>query len=825
MNNLFLAEQTLWVDGSIVEEWLTQQTLPTPLHVIFVVILLVLLLLSLGAMWWRDRTLQAAIQARQIATESLRQQNERLERAEEHAQLGSWEFDSATGQGWWSPQMYVLLGCDPTQGVPSFEDYLQAIHPEDRNLVAGVLAQMSQGEKPSPQEFRSNPERGAVRYFSPTVQGVYDANGRLTKIRGTLLDVTIHQKNETARRRSEEKYRDLVEQMPLMLCTYLPDSTLTYVNPAYADYFAQTPAQLIGQRFLSFLPAHERANTQKSYLSLTPSNPTQIYEHPVLTPDATHGWHRWTNTAFFDEAGQIAYIQGIGRDISTEKLAELERQELWDQLQRQSKRVHAILDSVPEGMILLDQQNRILMANPPADRYLLRLAKGERLSPLTKLGQRPLAELLTSPPAGLWHELQADGRTFELIARPITGGTSGEQWVIVIKDVTQAVQTRTQISQQERLAAVGQLAAGIAHDFNNILVSILLYTQLLQRNPDLSSKTLRQLGVIENQSHRAADLIRQILDFSRRSMLERQPLDLLALLKENIKLLQRTLPENIELVLDYPLDHYAIHADPTRMQQLITNLAVNARDALPKGGIVRFELSRLTILPGKSPLIPPMPAGEWLQLQVVDNGTGIPPTVLPHIFEPFFTTKAPGAGSGLGLAQVYGIVAQHDGRLAVTTAVNEGTTFTIYLPALPITAAELAPNLPPEIISGQGQTILVVEDDAAVRAALVATLEILHYATKTAANGHEALVLLHTPDHNVSLVLSDVVMPKLGGIPLFHTLREEGLALPVILLTGHPIESELEPLYAQGLTAWLSKPPTISQLAQTIAEALNASAK
>ena len=825
MSKLLLAEQSLWTNGLIVEEGLAQQPALMSLHALFIVILLVITLLLAGVMWWRSRLLQAAIQARQTAAESLRQQNERLERAEAHAQLGSWEFDTATGQGWWSPQMYVLLGFDSRQGVPNFDDYLQAIHPEDRDLVANVLAQMSQGEKPSSQEFRSNPERGNMRYFAPTAQGGYDANGRLTKIMGTLLDVTRHQKSETALRQSEEKYRDLVEHMPLMLCTYLPDSTLTYVNSAYANYFDQTPAQLVGQRFLNFIPSNERTSTQQRYLSLTPINPTRTHEHPVLTPDATHGWHRWTNTAFFDEAGQITYIQGIGRDITTEKLAELERQELWNQLQRQSKRVHAILDSVPEGMILLDQQNRILMANPPADRYLLRLAKGERLSPLTQLGQRPLAELLTSPPAGLWHELQADGRTFELIARPITGGTSGEQWVIVIKDVTQAVQTRTQISQQERLAAVGQLAAGIAHDFNNILVSILLYTQLLQRSPETSPKALRQLGVIENQGHRAADLIRQILDFSRRSMLERQPLDLLALLKENIKLLQRTLPENIELVLDYPLDHYAIHADPTRMQQLITNLAVNARDALPKGGTLRFELSRLTILPGQSPLIPPMPAGEWLQLQVVDNGTGIPPTVLPHIFEPFFTTKAPGAGSGLGLAQVYGIVAQHDGRLAVATAVNEGTTFTIYLPALPITAAELAPNIPPDIVMGQGQTILVVEDDAAVRAALVATLEILHYATETATNGHEALAILRTPNHNVALVLSDVVMPQLGGIPLFHTLREEGLALPIILLTGHPIESELEPLYAQGLTAWLSKPPTISQLAQTIAEALKTNEK
>ena len=290
--------------------------------------------------------------------------------------------------------------------------------------------------------------------------------------------------------------------------------------------------------------------------------------------------------------------------------------------------------------------------------------------------------------------------------------------MLVLNDVTREREIRTQLQQHERLAAVGQLAAGIAHDFNNIMATIILYAQMASRSPELGERNRERMSVINQQGWHATRLIEQILDFSRRSVSERQPLDLVPLLKEQVELLKRTLPEIIRIDTVYGAGAHTIDADPTRIQQMLTNLAVNARDAMLGGGTLRIELERAKVEAGRSPLLPEMEPGRWVCLTVSDTGTGISPDVLPHIFEPFFTTKGPGAGSGLGLAQVHGIVGSHGGRIGVDSQPGEATTFTIYLPAL-VAAPEQEPA--PEVSGlpvGSGQTILVVEDDAALRAAL-----------------------------------------------------------------------------------------------------------
>jgi two-component system cell cycle sensor histidine kinase/response regulator CckA len=343
--------------------------------------------------------------------------------------------------------------------------------------------------------------------------------------------------------------------------------------------------------------------------------------------------------------------------------------------------------------------------------------------------------------------------------------------------------------------------------------------------------------MVNQQAKHATNLTQQILDFSRRAALERQPLDLSPLLKEHVKLLERTLPENIEIALVYGPDEYVVNADPTRMQQVMMNLAVNARDAMPEGGNLRFGLERIRVQPSEPPPLPEMDPGEWVQVTVSDTGTGVPPDVLPHIFDPFFTTKARGEGIGLGLAQVHGIVKQHEGEIGVespsttlrTGQAGQGTTFTIYLPALPVHPAEAVTLELPALAQGQGETILVVEDNQATRQALVDSLELLNYRTLEAADGQEALAILAQPpppaggerEGGVALVLSDIVMPGMGGAALLRSMRQRGLAAPVVLTTGHPLEKELEHLRAQGMSDWLPKPPSLEQLAQVLARVLN----
>ena len=402
--------------------------------------------------------------------------------------------------------------------------------------------------------------------------------------------------------------------------------------------------------------------------------------------------------------------------------------------------------------------------------------------------------------------------------------------MLVLRDVTAELAVQEQLQRQERLAAVGQLAAGIAHDFNNIMSVISIYAELTSEAPGLTEKERARTTTIMEQAMHATRMIRQILDFSRQSLFERQVVDLLPLLKEQVKLLTQTLPESIEIELVAPRGEYFVLADPTRMQQLVMNLAVNARDAMPQGGQLRIELGHFATtsineMPFPYTGTPNMGTGEWVPIAVQDTGMGIKPEIVTRIFDPFFTTKEPDKGTGLGLAQAHGIVAQHQGHIAVTSEVGVGTTFHICLPAYRTESESGVTGMErPVLPQGQGERILVVEDDTVLRTSLVELLRLWNYEVVQTANGVESLSFL-TGDgartgERVDLIVTDVVMPRLGGIGLVKALRLHNLKTPVILMSGHPMGEEQVDRQELGVHAWLDKPPNSRQLAQAMAEAL-----
>jgi PAS domain S-box-containing protein len=652
------------------------------------------------------------------------------------------------------------------------------------------------------------------------VSAIMDDSGEPRYFISIGRDITERKRAEQAMWESERKYRSLVENSTDGIAI-VQGNKIRFVNQALLMAFGcQSEDEMVDHAFTSFVsPKHRNLMVERGQEREEGEDVPSRYEFKALRKDGTE-FDAELSVSTIVYQGSVAR-QGIIRDITERKRAEEERARLTAQVREQARRVEQILASVPEGVLLLDAGGRILQANPAAEKDLVVLAGAKVGDVLTQLGGRPLAELLTPPPTpGLWHEVETDGHTFEIIARPMETGPEPEHWVLVINDATREREIRAQLEGQERLAAVGQLAAGVAHDFNNIMSTIVLYAHIVARSETLSGGDRERMATINQQAHHATRLIQQILDFSRRAVLERCPLDLLPLLKEQAKLLERTLPEHIGIELDYGRDEYTVHADPTRMQQAITNLAVNARDAMPQGGTLRIGVERMTVRSDVEPPLPEMEAGDWIALTVTDTGTGIAPDVLPRIFDPFFTTKESGEGSGLGLAQVHGIVGQHGGCIGVETRTGEGTTFTIYLPALEVRPAELPLPDFSAVPQGQGEVVLVVEDGEAVRAALVTSLEQLNYQALEAANGEEALAVMEEQGKRIALVLSDVVMPVMGGIALLHALREKDWQTPVVLLTGHPMDNKLDGLEAQGLSAWLPKPPSLERLAQAVAKAL-----
>ncbi|MBI1881479.1 MAG: response regulator [Chloroflexi bacterium] len=375
--------------------------------------------------------------------------------------------------------------------------------------------------------------------------------------------------------------------------------------------------------------------------------------------------------------------------------------------------------------------------------------------------------------------------------------------------------------QQERLAVVGQLAAGIAHDFNNILTGMLGFAQLLQMSPQMPEAAQADLGHIVTSGQRAAHLIRQLLDFSRKSIRWPQQLDLVPFIKEAVKFLERTIPENIRINLKIAPGVYLVEADPAQIQQLLTNLAINSRDAMPAGGILQIFVARIE-LEGEIRCVGCNQAveGEWIRMTVTDNGRGIPPEALPRIFEPFFTTKEVGEGSGLGLAQVLGIVEQQGGHLTVNSREWRGTTFNIYLPPLTpsqdkVEAVEIAPGLP-----GQGETILLVEDEPMVLEVGRRILASLGYQALTARSGREALTVYAEHRDEIALVLLDMVMPDMDGVDLFNLLKAQTPEIKVVMMSGYPLGEKGARLLEQGVVDWFQKPMSYPDLAQIISQAL-----
>jgi nitrogen-specific signal transduction histidine kinase/ActR/RegA family two-component response regulator len=399
---------------------------------------------------------------------------------------------------------------------------------------------------------------------------------------------------------------------------------------------------------------------------------------------------------------------------------------------------------------------------------------------------------------------------------------------VVAKDITEQLaaaerleQSGKQLRQSAKMEAVGRLAGGIAHDFNNLLTAIRGYTDLMLSQQSGAGRNEDDLQEIARAADRAAALTRQLLTFSRQQVIQPKLVDLNTVVEECRGMLARLVRADTELTLLATGEPAWVLADPVQIHQVIINLVVNAQDAMPNGGRLTLETGRLEVGPGSTEPLVALGTGPYVTLRVTDTGRGMNPEIQAHIFEPFFTTKPPGSGTGLGLSTVYGIVEQSGGRIGFRSAPAEGTSFVVYLPEQPATAAPPDRTLQPRALPAGCETVLVVEDEEAVRAMVRKILTTAGYQVLEARHGADGLLVSREYRSRIDLLLTDVVMPEMNGLRLAGVIRNERPDTQVMFMSGYT-RDEVD---RRGLTepgvVFIHKPFTVHELATAVRRVLD----
>jgi PAS domain S-box-containing protein len=544
-------------------------------------------------------------------------------------------------------------------------------------------------------------------------------------------------------------------------------------------------------------------------------------EFKVIRHDGETGEVAARGRAFLGKEGEPVRLIGVCWDISAQRAIEAE-------LRSSRERLSAVFDVAPWAILSVDEEFRLNLFNRSAEK-LFGYAPGEILG-------RPICELLS----GIHHEsilqqlrsepspgsvsrdgsageelecLRSDGSRFPAeMAISSQALPEGTVRTVMIRDISHQRQLEEQLLHSQKMEAIGRLAGGVAHDFNNLLTAILGYCQIIEVKLGPRDPLIREISEVRKAGERAALLTGQLLAFSRKQVLQPKLLVLDDVVRDMQKMLQRLISEDIDLTTVLNAPHGALMADPGQIGQVLMNLVVNARDAMPSGGRLRIETGVVSFAtPGEAPERDLSP-GDYIRFVVTDTGCGMDEETSARLFEPFYTTKPTGEGTGLGLSTVYGIVAQSGGRIFFRTAPGAGTSFSLYFP-LEKGTVEDSDRVSSVRRHGSGETILLVEDEEQVRVLARSILETCGYKVLEARNGKEALEMARAFGEQIGLIVTDVVMPVMGGMEMSDLLREEWPEIKVLFVSGYADEAIAARGVDMASASFLAKPFTVEGLA------------
>jgi PAS domain S-box-containing protein len=781
-----------------------------------------------GRIWtFRDIT------ERKQADETLRRSEADLAEGQRVARLGSWRFDVASNKVRWSDELYRVFDVEPATFHGNFEDFLNRVLPDDRPRVLQTNAEIRASGNSFELEYQIRTRAGNLKTILEIGHAKKDASGKIVSLFGTAQDITERKRMELALEESESRYHSLFENMlegyaycqTMFEQDQLCDFIYLEVNGAFAALTGLK--DVVGKKVSEVIPGFQDTNRELF----------EIYRRVVLTgkPEKCE-----------------TYLETLGIWIS---IAVYSRDQehfvaVFDNITERKKAENALRDSDEKFRQLADNITDVFWIRSPD------LSEVHYVSPaFARIWGRPVANLYAAPQQWSDYVLPEDRERVQAAFAALTGDTrsldieyrivrpDGKiRWVRVrgfqvrdaadklirhtgvVTDITERRLIENQLFQSQKMETVGKLAGGFAHEFNSILTAILLQSELLIEDLPTGSPLANSATEISKAAVRAAKMTRQLLAFGRKQFLQLETLDLNLVIAGMENVFRLLMGGDVDMQIVPAPGLRAVKADAGQIEQVITNMVINARDAMPNGGKLTLETANVLLDQEYVSHYPEVEAkaGHYVMLAVSDTGIGMSAEVKNHVFEPFYTTKGVGEGTGLGLSTCYGIVKQSGGHINVYSEPGRGTTFKIYLPQvetqvkIPVQRLD-SPDLPRGM-----ETILLVEDDPALREMAATLLRRLGYTVLTAGNGVEALSVNHQRDAGpIDLLFTDVVMPHMSGRELADRMRVL-YPLTKILFTSAYTENAIvhQGVLDKGV-ALLQKPFTPSALAHKLREMLD----
>lgn len=762
---------------------------------------------------------QAALRERKQAEVALRESEQRLQLALWAGNTGTWDWNLKTNQVLWSENLFSLFGLTPDTFDVSYENFLNIVHPEDRELLHQSVLRAIDQQVPHDIEFRFIYPDGTVGWSVCKGKVLYnDTTGEPLQMIGVNMDITERKQAEETLQESEQRLQAIIDNAPAVI--YLKDMQGQHilVNSEFEKITHLTREQIKNKtNFEVFSPDIAQVLTKNDQNVLTSGTPLQFEE--VIEFDGRLHTYVTVKFPLRNAFNQPYAICGISTDIT-------ERKQAQQKIQEQA----ALINIATDAIFVRDLENRILFWSRGAENLYGWTAEesvgklAHELFQIESLSQLE-AGLKTTIEQGYWQgELEKTtktGRKIIVASRWTLVHNQFEQSQSILTvntDITEKKQLEQQFYRAQRLESVGTLASGIAHDLNNAFAPILMIAQLLPlRCKNVDARTQELFKTLETSSKRGSDLVKQILTFARGTEGKHILLQPGHLLKELVKVIKQTFPKSIKIRTEIPTNTlWMVQADPTQLDQVFMNLAVNARDAMPNGGVLTITAENRMIDETYARMHLEAKAGGYIVVTVSDTGTGIAPEFIERIFDPFFTTKEVGQGTGLGLSTVLGIVKNHCGFVQVSSQIGEGTKVQVFLPIAEGTVNEVM--IEAELPRGNNELILIVDDEAVVQQTTQETLEYYNYKTLVANDGIEAIALYAQHYQEISTVLLDVFMPNMDGLTAIRTLRTLNPKVKIIATSGLPANEQKA--IALGANKFLSKPYTATDLLTTLSDVI-----